>query len=827
MALLTSPTDALVAGAPEPYLQALRSYRLGMAGLHTRASLALGQALTALEPHQGFRAQALALAGLVSRADCDWELASRQLADAAERRQASAPQAARVHLALAVEALAAAGLISEAQRLIEAWPARAPAGAEPGTDLASAVVHLVRGNFAEGVQLCGAVLRSDPASPWATLLELEGKLELGRGPEVEAGAQQLLGQREQAGELDELYVRTAVLVARQAVEALWAPGAAPGPAEQARAERAVDRLLGCTPPFERYRAHAFALQAQLLELRRPGAGATKLKAALALLEGSHTLLDQGTLIARQAAFHAGRGQLTTRPLIARGRDLLGRIGADARSQALAQVEGSPEVSNSLFATNSMMGRSMMQASLGGDDVELQAVFKVNEAISSVLDLNELLQRVLNEVVKLLKAERGALLRRYSDGRIECVVARGLVPDKVKEGTDEISFSVVREVERTGLVTLTDNAQVDERFRGKASVMAGDIRSLMCAPLKTQKELYGFIYLDSTLRSRIFKESHRELLQVFATQAAVAIENALTFGEVEDLNQNLEARVEDRTAALKAANLELAAKIDELTNTRLKLLEAEKEAVEKEMQIARKIQEGILPTRELQQHPGLKLIGKVEPATQVGGDFWAVMPLAEQRTLLLIGDVTGHGVGPGMLTTVAKTCCDTVVRDKGQVELKGMLSVLSDVLFEASRGELTMTAFALLVDPREKKLHYANCGHVLPLFFDSASGLPKLSALVGPGPVLGRARGTTFDSRSRAYLPRDRVLLYTDGLTECSDPQGNELGDKKLQRAAMAAATQPLEQQLKAIFDTAYAHYAGHPRDDDVTAVLLELTELEA
>jgi serine phosphatase RsbU (regulator of sigma subunit) len=791
-----------------------------MAGLHTRASAGLEEAVSVLEgqPEHGlFHAQALAFAGLVARADCDWATGARHLLTAAECRRTTDPAASALWLALATEALCAHGMISEAQRAVETSP-----GGARLTDLASTVLHLARGNLAEGVQLASAVTSTPEASPWAVLFQLEGKLDLSRPTEVETGALALLARLEQAAEFDELYVRTTLLVARWAVEVLWVSPVAGSAAEFARAQNHLRRALASTAGFERYRAAAIALSAQLMDLRSNGSGNGTFNEALVLLEATGTPLELGLQLARRAAFLTARGQLHTRPLIARGRDVLTRAGAAMRSLALAQVETGAEAQSSVFASRSLMGRSLVAGALGDDDVELQAVFKVNQAISSVLELEDLLQKVLDEVVKLLKAERGALLRRNPDGSLHCVAARGVPPDKVREGEDEISFSVVREVERTGEVTLTDNAQLDERFRGNASVMAGDIRSLMCAPLKTQKELYGFLYLDSTLRSRVFKDSHRELLAVFATQAAVAIENALAFAEVEDLNANLENRVAERTVDLQRANTELTARIDELTQTRLKLLEAQKAAVDKEMQIARRIQQSILPGREVVRRPGLALLGQVEPATQVGGDFWTALDLSDGRTVLLIGDVTGHGVGPGMLTTVARTCCGTVIRNQKAVELVELLSVLSDVLFESSKGELTMTAFALMIDPKAKKLEYVNCGHVLPLYIEAAGGLPRLTVLAGPGAILGGQRGTSFETRSRSFAARDRVLLYTDGLIECTNPTGESFGDKRLQRAAIAAATAPIERHLESVMGTAREFYSGHPCEDDVSLVLAEL-----
>src|SRR5690606_25226023 len=132
-----------------------------------------------------------------------------------------------------------------------------------------------------------------------------------------------------------------------------------------------------------------------------------------------------------------------------------------------------------------------------------------------------------------------------------------------EGSNEISFGVVREALSTGEAILTDNALADQRFRERASVMATDIRSVVCAPIRTRERTLGFVYLDRRVTAVPFNDDHRDLLSAFCTQVAVAWENALAFEEIEALNAGLERKVEERTK--------------ELIDTRLKLAEAERDA----------------------------------------------------------------------------------------------------------------------------------------------------------------------------------------------------------------------------------------------------------
>src|SRR5690606_9650385 len=96
--------------------------------------------------------------------------------------------------------------------------------------------------------------------------------------------------------------------------------------------------------------------------------------------------------------------------------------------------------------------------------------------------------------RVMRAERGALLALEGDD-IRCKAARGMEVEKVIEGSNEISFGVVRETMSLGEAILTDNALADQRFRERASVMATDIRSVVCAPIRTRERTLGFVYLD--------------------------------------------------------------------------------------------------------------------------------------------------------------------------------------------------------------------------------------------------------------------------------------------------------------------------------------------
>lgn len=172
---------------------------------------------------------------------------------------------------------------------------------------------------------------------------------------------------------------------------------------------------------------------------------------------------------------------------------------------------------------------------------LAALYEVSRVIGSSLDLNEVLTQVMDAIIQLTGAERGFLMLIGEDGELEVKAARNMARETLDEDEFAISRSVIRTVAETGQPVLTTNAITDPRFSGKASVVAHNLRSIQCVPLRARGEIIGVIYVDNRIRAGAFSADDLELLAAFATQAAMAIENARLFTMTD---KALAARVEE-------------------------------------------------------------------------------------------------------------------------------------------------------------------------------------------------------------------------------------------------------------------------------------------
>lgn len=165
-----------------------------------------------------------------------------------------------------------------------------------------------------------------------------------------------------------------------------------------------------------------------------------------------------------------------------------------------------------------------------------ALVETGQVINSSLELDEVLRIVMDNIVRLTKAERGFLMLRNENGEMTARIARNWEMESINSAEKNVSRSVVQRVIDTGESVVTTNAQEDKRFVGQESIVAFNLRSILCVPLKVKNDLIGVIYADNRIRTGIFADTEKELLEAFANQAAIAIDNARLFSS---LKQTLE------------------------------------------------------------------------------------------------------------------------------------------------------------------------------------------------------------------------------------------------------------------------------------------------
>ena len=248
--------------------------------------------------------------------------------------------------------------------------------------------------------------------------------------------------------------------------------------------------------------------------------------------------------------------------------------------------------------------------------------------------------------------------------------------------------------------------------------------------------------------------------------------------------------------------------------------AEKARIEQELEVAKTIQDTLVPTSDPVDHGVLKFAGFYQPAAQTGGDWWTWSDLVDGKVLLVIGDVTGHGVPSAMITAAAKAACDVaryVYRD--DVTVSGLLEIMNHAIFESAQRRFVMTCFASIVDPARRTITYANAGHNFPYLFRAGDGRGEFGSLMIRGNRLGDDRDSRYEAKTTELIPGDVLVWYTDGIVECENAAGEEYGEKRFRASVRRAAALDAGEMRDAIVGDATAYFGDTPRKDDITMVV--------
>jgi phosphoserine phosphatase RsbU/P len=243
---------------------------------------------------------------------------------------------------------------------------------------------------------------------------------------------------------------------------------------------------------------------------------------------------------------------------------------------------------------------------------LALLVRLAQQFNSSLELDEVLNRVMDEVIAAVRAERGFVMLREANGALSFKVARGIDQRAVDEPAFQVSRGVIERVASEGHAVLSSDAQHDDRFSMRQSIVSLGLRSILAAPLIVRGTVIGVVYVDSRLQAGIFTPADLELLTAIASSAAIAVENA-----------------------------------------RLYRAAVEKGRLERELQMARDLQAGLL-SRAAPVFPGWEFAAHWQPAREVAGDFFDFIRLSDDRLGALVADVADKGMAAALFMALSRS-----------------------------------------------------------------------------------------------------------------------------------------------------------------------------
>ncbi len=247
------------------------------------------------------------------------------------------------------------------------------------------------------------------------------------------------------------------------------------------------------------------------------------------------LLTESLHVSRMADLELGRINQTIQRLLSTvpNGNGSGALAARRDAQGVAQQDSSGFEREREELTTSITALKQQRN-------EIETLYGIAQVLNSTLKLDEVLRRVMDRVIEVVNAERGFLvLVNPKTGEPEFTIARDKEARTISESSFNISRSTLKRVIQTREVLLADDAQMDDALRAQESIMAFNIRSIMCAPLVVRNICIGAVYVDSRINANLFGPKHRDLLLTFCNQAAIAIDNARLFTQVNEDKQYMD------------------------------------------------------------------------------------------------------------------------------------------------------------------------------------------------------------------------------------------------------------------------------------------------
>jgi len=430
----------------------------------------------------------------------------------------------------------------------------------------------------------------------------------------------------------------------------------------------------------------------------------------------------------------------------------------------------------------MTAPSLLTGDRVRDERNVDALLRALASLHGRGDLDALVRSAVDGAILVTGAQRGVLLLPMPDGSLGVRTARER-GGKDLPPTLRYSGSVAKKVWSTGQASLTMDAEGSAAGALGRSILDLRLLSILAVPLRVKDRAIGVLYVDSTATAKEFNVGDRMVFEALAGIVGVAIEQA-------------------RLAAEEAENKRLLA----------------------EMDVARRIQSSQQPTH-VEAPPGFAIATEGRPCVETSGDYHDAIPLADGTLALVVGDVSGHGLGAALFMTSARAVLRSILPASADpVQAVGSLNAY--LCRDMPQGSF-MSLFVGILDPKACTFSWVNAGHNAPIRVRVGHPPEEL----GPtGPVLGVLPGFAYRRSATMVLePGDALFLYTDGLVEARDRTGDLYGDERLQASLAAhALTHPdASGILSGVLADLAAFVGARPMDDDLTCLVLRVTREEA
>lgn len=398
------------------------------------------------------------------------------------------------------------------------------------------------------------------------------------------------------------------------------------------------------------------------------------------------------------------------------------------------------------------------------------IIKTSRIISSEIVLDLFIERMMLAVMENAGARRGLLfLEKDGELYIEAEIIHGNEIISLLESIPlsevqaaHFPISIINHIEQSHKSIIIDDTTNNNDYLNDQFFLNRNTMSLLCIPLMYQGKMNGILYLENDLTKYAFPKEQQNMLVLLSAQIAISIENARIYSSLEELNQNLEKKVNDRT-------MELNETYSQLNHAYVKLMEKEK-IIQNDLNLAKQIQLNILP--DISSIKDINIHIKFIPMVEIGGDIYDIYKVGENVYRIFLADATGHGIQAALVTMLIKSTYDKLkdsAKNPGELLFK-----LNNEFIE--KYNILKSFFSCLVmdlDLRKNTILYSSAGHLRQVLYNKG----KFDFLHSKGKLIGIFKNMEYKISFYSFDESTKIFLYTDGIIEELNSE-NEMFDEK-------------------------------------------------
>ncbi len=395
--------------------------------------------------------------------------------------------------------------------------------------------------------------------------------------------------------------------------------------------------------------------------------------------------------------------------------------------------------------------------------QLKTLFDIAQGLSATLDSEKIIKLLTYAFMGQMLVNRYAILIQGSEGlyKLEC---KGLLQEQLESIfiNNRDFFNITSAIKLTN----SSKTKVNERLLS--------IGARVIIPMRHQNKSLGFILLGEKINKQQYTDADLEFLTTLVNQAVISLENARLFKET-----------------------------------------LEKQKIEQELQVAKTIQKKLLP-REIIKIKGYDIWGENESSKEVGGDYFDIIPISQNRYALTIADVSGKSVPAALIMANLQAGLRTIITENLPLDI--VVNKLNNLIHQNTDLDKYITFFIGILDTQTNDFYYVNAGHNPPILLKQNN---KLHFLEEGGIILGMMPDFTYKIGQIHFNDKDILLCYTDGVNEAMNIEEEEFGENRLQKCLIDNQNLSTREISDTLIKSIHKFVAGAPQYDDITLLIVK------